>query len=93
MRRRDAPAHRLDNRDRVLETLNAARIGAGMHYPFAVHELGAYQWLGYQPGAFPVSEDWARRCLSLPIYPELPADAVGRARDVLATLPAGAGSS
>jgi dTDP-4-amino-4,6-dideoxygalactose transaminase len=62
---------RLAARDMVLRILNAQGIGAGIHYPFAVHELEAYASLGYRPGDFPVAEDWARRCLSLPIYPEL----------------------
>ena len=62
---------RLANRDRVLKALNARGIGAGVHYPFALHELKVYASLGHGPGAFPIAEDWARRCLSLPIYPEL----------------------
>ena len=62
---------RLANRDGVLKALNARGIGAGVHYPFALHELKAYAALGHGPGAFPIAEDWARRCLSLPIYPEL----------------------
>jgi dTDP-4-amino-4,6-dideoxygalactose transaminase len=62
---------RLANRDRVLKALNARGIGAGVHYPFALHELKAYAPLGHAPGAFPIAEDWARRCLSLPICPEL----------------------
>jgi dTDP-4-amino-4,6-dideoxygalactose transaminase len=62
---------RLANRDRVLKALNARGIGAGVHYPFALHELKAYASFGHVPGAFPIAEDWARRCLSLPIYPEL----------------------
>jgi dTDP-4-amino-4,6-dideoxygalactose transaminase len=62
---------RLASRDRVLKALNAQGIGAGVHYPFALHELQAYASLGHGAGAFPVAEDWARRCLSLPIYPEL----------------------
>jgi dTDP-4-amino-4,6-dideoxygalactose transaminase len=62
---------RLVSRDRVLKALNAQGIGAGIHYPFALHELQAYASLGHVQGAFPVAEDWARRCLSLPIYPEL----------------------
>jgi dTDP-4-amino-4,6-dideoxygalactose transaminase len=62
---------RLASRDVVLKALNARGIGAGIHYPFAVHELEAYASLGYRPGDFPVAEDWARRCLSLPLYPEL----------------------
>ncbi len=69
---------RVDRRDDVLARLNRQGIGAGIHYPFAVHELGAYQWLGYQPGDFPVAEGWARSCLSLPIYAELSDDDVER---------------
>jgi dTDP-4-amino-4,6-dideoxygalactose transaminase len=67
---------RLAGRDAVLDVLAARGIGAGVHYPFAVHELGACASLGYRTGDFPVAEDWARRGLSLPIYPELAADAV-----------------
>jgi dTDP-4-amino-4,6-dideoxygalactose transaminase len=62
---------RLARRDAVLKALNAQGICAAVHYPFAVHELTAYASLGYRPGAFPVAEDWARRCLSLPLYAEL----------------------
>jgi len=64
---------RLAGRDRVLQALNARGIGAGIHYPFALHELEAYTSLGYRAGAFPVAENWARQCLSLPIYPEITA--------------------
>ena len=74
---------RAENRDEVLAALNEAGIGAGIHYPFAVHELKAYQHLGYEPGSFPMAEDWARRCLSLPIYAELPDDAVERSIHVI----------
>jgi dTDP-4-amino-4,6-dideoxygalactose transaminase len=62
---------RLAERDAVLKALDAEGIGAGIHYPYALHELKAYASLGYRPGDFPVAEDWARRCLSLPLYPEL----------------------
>ena len=62
---------KLAGRDAVRKALNAEGIDASVHYPFAVHEIEAYAGLGYRPGSFPVAEDWARRCLSLPIYPEL----------------------
>jgi dTDP-4-amino-4,6-dideoxygalactose transaminase len=62
---------RVAARDAVIAALNTRGIGAGIHYPFAVHELAAYASLGYRPGDFPAAEDWARRCLSLPLYPEL----------------------
>jgi dTDP-4-amino-4,6-dideoxygalactose transaminase len=61
----------LTGRDSVLQALKDRGIGAGIHYPFALHELEAYASLGYPAGAFPVAENWARRCLSLPLYPEL----------------------
>ena len=60
-----------EERDRVLQTLVSARIGAGIHYPVPVHLTGAYAHLGYGPGDFPVSEDAAARLLSLPIHPHL----------------------
>lgn len=74
---------RTERRDELLATLNDAGIGAGIHYPFAVHELKAYQHLNYALGTFPAAEDWARRCLSLPIYAELPDDAVSRSAEVI----------
>ena len=71
--------------------LNARGIGAAIHYPFAVHELEAYASLGYRPGDFPVAEDWARRCLSLPLYPELEPPEVEACVAALAAAVAAAG--
>ncbi|MDN3482571.1 DegT/DnrJ/EryC1/StrS family aminotransferase [Arthrobacter sp. APC 3897] len=58
-------------RDRVLQVLAEAGIGAGVHYPVPVHLTGAYSPLGYGPGDFPVSEDAAERLVSLPLHPHL----------------------
>jgi dTDP-4-amino-4,6-dideoxygalactose transaminase len=74
---------RLGERDTVLRALNAQGIGAGIHYPFALHELKAYSFLGHSKGEFPVAEDWARRCLSLPIYPELGPNGADRCVEAL----------
>lgn len=74
---------RVKERDKALKALNDAGLGAGIHYPFAVSELPAYRWLGYKKGDFPVAEEWARSCLSLPLYPELPEEAVERAAAIL----------
>jgi len=57
------------HRDLILAALNAAGIGAGVHYPIPVHLLPAFEHLGYQPGAFPVAERMSDEILSLPIYP------------------------
>ena len=44
-------------------------IGTGHHYPQPVHLTGAYRYLGYQRGTFPLAERHAERVLSLPIFP------------------------
>lgn len=62
---------RSQRRDQLLEHLHAANIGAGIHYPFAIHELNAYSHLKPENWSLSESEAWARECLSLPIYAEL----------------------
>jgi dTDP-4-amino-4,6-dideoxygalactose transaminase len=53
----------------VLQRLNAAGIGAGIHYPVPVHLQPAFQALGAGPGSFPVTEVAAGEILSLPLFP------------------------
>ena len=64
----------VEDRDRVLAALNAAGIGAGIHYPTPIHLTGAYTSLGYGRGAFPVAEAAADRILSLPLHPHITAE-------------------
>ncbi|MBP7935148.1 MAG: DegT/DnrJ/EryC1/StrS family aminotransferase [Phycisphaerae bacterium] len=61
----------LNNRDGVARKLNEAGVQTGLHYPVPVHLQPAYRDLGLTDGAFPNSERLAKRCLSLPIFPEL----------------------
>ena len=58
-------------REQLQEALRQAGIGTGLHYPLPLHLQPAYAHLGYGPGAFPVSEQAAQQCLSLPMYPTL----------------------
>jgi dTDP-4-amino-4,6-dideoxygalactose transaminase len=60
-----------DERDKVRSRLSDMGIETGIHYPVPVHLQRAYEFLGHRPGAFPISEEFGRRCLSLPLYPEL----------------------
>ncbi len=62
---------RVAERDRVLSELQAAGIGAGIHYPVPVHLQGAFAHLGHGPGAFPVTERLADSILTLPLYPHI----------------------
>ncbi len=61
-------------RDRLQQALTEACIGTGLHYHIPVHLQPAYAYLGHRVGDFPVAEQVARECLSLPIYPELSED-------------------
>ena len=65
-----------EHRDRVRQRLSDDGIETGVHYPVPIHLQKPYLHLGYQPGDFPVSERMAKRCLSLPIYPEMSLDQV-----------------
>jgi dTDP-4-amino-4,6-dideoxygalactose transaminase len=58
-------------REMLIEKLAERGVSTGIHYPTPVPFQPAYAQLGYQRGQFPVAEDVARRCLSLPMYPDL----------------------
>jgi dTDP-4-amino-4,6-dideoxygalactose transaminase len=64
----------VDDRDRVVADLNAAGVGAAVHYPVPVHLHPATTHLGGRPGQYPVAEAAAGRILSLPIYPQITAE-------------------
>jgi dTDP-4-amino-4,6-dideoxygalactose transaminase len=74
---------RVPDRDRVLKELNAAGIGAGIHYPVPVHLTSAFAGLGYPDGAFPVAERLAGELLSLPLFPEISVEQQERVVSVL----------
>ncbi len=42
-----------------------------IHYPVPPHLSDAYYDLGYRKGSFPITEDFASHCVSLPLYNEL----------------------
>jgi dTDP-4-amino-4,6-dideoxygalactose transaminase len=67
-------AIRVPNRDKVLQLMNEAGIGAAIHYPTPVHLSPAFLDLGYSQGDFPISEAAADRLLSLPIYGHITAE-------------------
>jgi dTDP-4-amino-4,6-dideoxygalactose transaminase len=65
---------RIPHRDEVLAELNAAGMGAGVHYPTPVHRTGSMAASGHGQGHFPVTELAAGQILSLPMYPGITAD-------------------
>lgn len=62
---------RTEQRDALKDHLVSKGISASIHYPIPIHLQPAYQDLGYKRGDFPVTEAYADRILSLPMYAEL----------------------
>ena len=58
-------------REARTERLSAHNIPYAIYYPLPLHLQQAYRHLGYQEGAFPVSEMLSRQVLSLPMHTEL----------------------
>jgi dTDP-4-amino-4,6-dideoxygalactose transaminase len=56
------PPHR-----KVFESLRSLGIGVNLHY-IPVHTQPYYRGLGFREGDFPVSEDYYRRAISIPLY-------------------------
>ncbi|GAC1675333.1 MAG: DegT/DnrJ/EryC1/StrS family aminotransferase [Candidatus Acidiferrum sp.] len=62
---------RTQDREAFQAFLAEAGIGTGIHYPIPLHQQKAYKHLGYETGAFPVTERVAKEIVSLPMFPQL----------------------
>ncbi len=60
-----------EHRTAVQDKLKEADIPTAIYYPKPLHLQKAFASLGYQKGAFPVSEDCASKIFSLPMHPYL----------------------
>lgn len=58
------------SRAEVMAQLQAAGIGAGVHYP-AIHLFALYRRQGWKEGDFPKAEAVCRNILTLPLFPAL----------------------
>lgn len=67
---------RSTNRDLLKSRLSDRHIATGIHYPVPIHLQPAYRDLGYKAGDFPITEQFAKEILSLPMYPEMQLEAI-----------------
>ena len=67
-----------EERDALRSFLTERGIQTGIHYPIPIHLQEAYRDLGFGRGTFPHAERLARRALSLPMYPELSEEQIGK---------------
>jgi dTDP-4-amino-4,6-dideoxygalactose transaminase len=63
---------RTERRDELMNYLAEQGIESKINYPWPIHLMRGYAFLGYGEGTLPVTERLAHTILSLPIYPELP---------------------
>lgn len=60
-----------EHRDAILEAMKKEKIPSAIYYPKPLHVQGAYQYLAYAPGDFPVSQRAAQGIFSVPMHPYL----------------------
>lgn len=62
---------RTKRRNELQEHLNKSGIGTLIHYPVPPHLQEAYKEMNGKKGQYPLAEEIAETCLSLPMYPGL----------------------
>jgi dTDP-4-amino-4,6-dideoxygalactose transaminase len=58
-------------RDGLQAFLKKTGIETLIHYPIPIPLEKAYQEMGYRRGDFPLTDQWSRKILSLPFFPEM----------------------
>ena len=74
---------RTDDRDKFMNYLQDRGIGTIIHYPIPPHLSEAYQYLGYEKGAYPITEAYADTVLSLPMYTGMTQEEIKYVIDVI----------
>ncbi len=72
-----------DHREAIQAALSAEHIASAVYYPIPLHKQVAIQNEMTSTPACPVSEQHSARCMSLPIYPELPNETIERIASVV----------
>lgn len=74
---------RVQNRDKLQHALSDRKIGSSVYYPVPLHLQPLYASLGHKAGDFPHAELAAKEVLSLPMFPELHREQIGRVVDAI----------
>lgn len=70
-------------RDEIMEKLRENDIWVNISYPWPIHTMDGYKFLGYKEGDFPETEAAAKGIFSLPMYPSLTNEEVKIVSDTL----------
>ena len=74
------------NRKKILEELKDEGIYLNISYPYEVHLMDGYRYLGYKKGDLPITEELAQQIFSLPMYPTLSDSAIEHTVETLKRL-------
>lgn len=74
---------KIRDRKRVQAYLKEKEIGSAVYYTDPMHVVPAMEHLGYSRGSFPVAENVAQHCLSLPVWPGLKKRDIERVAEVV----------
>lgn len=74
---------RHSKRDLIISKLKEQDIHVNISYPWPIHTMTGYSYLGYKEGDLPETENAAKEIFSLPMYPTLTNDAVCKVADCL----------
>lgn len=69
---------RHQDRDRIIEELKNRNIIVNISYPWPIHIMRGFKYLGYKSGSLPNTERAAKEIFSLPMYPSLSFEAQNR---------------
>jgi len=72
-----------EQREAIQKALGEQQIASAIYYPIPLHQQEAIRALLPQEIAYPISEDFSQRCLSLPVYPELTDATIDRICDII----------
>ncbi|GAA4015444.1 DegT/DnrJ/EryC1/StrS family aminotransferase [Hymenobacter fastidiosus] len=74
---------RTSRRDELQKYLTEQGIGTLIHYPIPPHLQEAYRSMNFKAGDFPIAENLATSCLSLPMWPGMTAADVAIVTDAI----------
>ncbi len=73
----------VENRDHVIQALEAEKIPYAIHYPVAIHQQPVMQDYGLECTSFPYAEYAAQHVLSLPFHPYLNPEEIKRVAEAI----------
>jgi aminotransferase EvaB len=73
-------------RDEIMAKLKENNIFVNISYPWPIHTMTGYSYLGYKEGDLPETEKAAKEIFSLPMYPSLSYDEQSYVIDVLSKI-------